>query len=60
MNDSGPEGRPPPDSFSRQERIVDRSEPVPEPNLNSMASLVASRMMSSMLSSTLWIKHAEA
>ena len=44
---------PAPDSFSRQERNVDRSVPVPEPNLNNMASLVARRMMSSMLSPTL-------
>ena len=50
MNDSGPEGLPPPESFSRCERSVDRSVPVPEPNLNSMASLRASSMMSSMLS----------
>src|SRR5215469_15401939 len=59
MNDSGPEGLPPPDSFSRYERSVERSVPVPEPNLNNMASLRASSMMSSMLSCTLWIKQAE-
>src|SRR5262245_35215721 len=59
MKDNGPEGRPPPDNRSRCERIVDKSVPVPEPNLNSMASLVASRMMSSMLSCTLWIKQAD-
>ena len=50
MNDSGPEGLPPPESFSRCDRSVDRSVPVPEPNLKSMASLRASSMMSSMLS----------
>ena len=50
MNESGPEGLPPPESFSRCERSVDRSVPVPEPNLKSMASLRASSMMSSMLS----------
>ncbi len=38
---------------------VDRSVPVPEPNLNSMASLRASSMMSSMSSRTLWMKQAE-
>ncbi len=53
MNDSGPEGFPPPESFSRCDRSVDRSVPVPEPNLNNMASLRASSMMSSMLSCTL-------
>src|ERR1700690_4055942 len=59
MNDSGPDGLPPPDSFSRCERSVDRSVPVPEPNLNNMASLRASSMMSSMSSRTLWMKQAE-
>ena len=33
-----------------------RSVPVPEPNLNNIASLRASSMMSSMLSLTLWMK----
>ena len=51
-------GRPPPASFSRCERSVLRSVPVPEPNLKSMASLRASSMMSSMLSATCWMKHA--
>src|SRR5215470_10517315 len=59
MNESGPDGLPPPESFSRCERSVDRSVPVPEPNLKSMASLRASSMMSSMLSRTLWMKQAE-
>ena len=54
----GPLGRPPPLSFSRFERSGERSVPVPEPNLNSMASLCASRMMLSMLSSTDWMKQA--
>ena len=34
--------------------------PVPEPNLKSMASLFASRMIPSMSSLTLWMKQAEA
>ncbi len=59
MNESGPLGRPPPDSFSRWERNVERSVPVPDPNLNSMASLRASSMMSSMSSRTLWMKQAD-
>ena len=58
MKDSGPEGLPPPASFSRWLRSVDRSVPVPEPNLKSMASLRARSMMSSMLSFTLWMKQA--
>ena len=55
-----PRGPPPPESFSRCERSVERSVPVPEPNLKSMASLRASSMMSSMLSRTLWMKQADA
>jgi len=39
-------------------RKVERSLPVPLPYLNSIASLVASRMMSSMVSSTDWMKQA--
>ena len=60
MKLTGPDGLPPPESFSRLERRVDRSVPVPEPNLKSIASLVASRMIPSMSSLTLWMKHAEA
>ena len=59
MKLSGPEGVPPPESFSRLLRSVDRSVPVPEPYLNSIASAAASRMMSSIVSSTDWMKHAE-
>src|SRR6266850_6652197 len=57
-NESGPLGRPPPLSFSLLERNGERSVPVPEPNLNSIASLLANCMMDSMLSSTDWMKHA--
>ena len=60
MKLTGPEGLPPPESFSRLERRVDRSVPVPEPNLKSMASLWASRMIPSMSSETLWMKQADA
>ena len=42
MNDTGPEAVPPPASSSRDERIVDRFEPVPEPYLKSMPSVFAS------------------
>ena len=48
----GPLGRPPPLSFSLLERNGERSVPVPEPNLKSIASLLAKCMMDSMLSST--------
>src|SRR6266481_1764146 len=57
-NESGPLGRPPPLSFSLLERNGERSVPVPEPNLKSIASLCARCMMDSMLSSTDWMKHA--
>ena len=60
MKLTGPDGLPPPESFSWLERKVERSVPVPEPNLKSMASLFASRMIPSMSSLTLWMKHAEA
>src|SRR4029077_772512 len=56
--DNGPLGRPPPLSFSRLERNGERSVPVPDPNLNSIASLWAKCMMDSMLSSTDWMKQA--
>ena len=36
---------PPPASCSRDERIVDRFEPVPEPPLKSMASVFARSMI---------------
>jgi hypothetical protein len=51
-------GRPPPLIFSRVERMVERSEPVPEPNLKSIASERARSMIDSMLSSTAWMKQA--
>ena len=59
MKLSGPDGVPPPASFSRLLRSVERSVPVPEPYLKSMASAAARRMMSSIESSTAWMKQAE-
>src|SRR5206468_7759421 len=41
MNDTGPDAVPPPASTSRDDRIADRFEPVPDPNLNSMPSVFA-------------------
>src|ERR1019366_8666294 len=57
-NDSGPLGGPPPLSFSLLERMGERSVPVPEPNLKSMASLWARCMIDSMSSCTDWMKQA--
>ena len=44
--------------FARAERSEERSLPVPLPYLKSIASLIARRMMSSIVSSTLWMKQA--
>jgi hypothetical protein len=60
MNDTGPDAVPPPASRSRDERIFERFEPVPEPPLNSIASVLARSMIDSMVSSTELMKHALA
>ena len=44
--------------FFPRDLSEERSVPVPLPYLNSIASLVARRMMSSIVSSTLWMKQA--
>src|SRR5574341_1601351 len=59
MNDTGPEAVPPPASSSFDERIADRLLPVPEPNLNSMPSVLASVRIESIVSSTELMKQAE-
>src|SRR3990172_1707636 len=59
MNDTGPDAVPPPDSCSRDERSVDRFDPVPEPNLNSMPSVLASVRIDSIESLTELMKQAE-
>src|SRR6478736_3598415 len=59
MNDTGPEAVPPPASSSREERIVDRFEPVPEPYLNSITSVRASLRIDSIVSCTELMKQAE-
>src|SRR5262249_4760792 len=58
MKLTGPEGLPPPESFSLLERRLLRSVPVPEPNLKSMASEWASRMMPPMRSGPDGMKQA--
>jgi hypothetical protein len=60
MNETGPDGWPPPESFSFEERSVDQSAPTPEPNLNSRALSPMSCQMSSIESSTEMMKHADA
>src|SRR3954462_9454255 len=59
MKDTGPDAVPPPASTSFDERIADRFEPVPEPNLNSMPSVRASVRIESIVSWTELMKHAE-
>src|SRR3977135_3498119 len=59
MKETGPEAVPPPAIFSRLERIVERLEPGPEPNLNSIASVLARSMIEDIVSCTELMKHAE-
>src|SRR3977135_3977753 len=59
MNDTGPLAMPPPDMRSLLERMGERLEPAPEPNLKSMASVLARSMIEPMLSWTELMKHAE-
>ena len=60
MNETGPDAVPPPASGSFEERMPDRFEPVPEPYLNSMPSVLARPRMESMVSLTALMKHADA
>src|SRR6184192_1027870 len=59
MNDTGPEAVPPPARSSREERIEERFEPVPEPNLKSIPSVLARPRIESIVSFTELMKHAE-
>src|SRR5438105_12703200 len=60
MKETGPEAVPPPASGSREERMEERFEPVPEPYLNSIPSVLASPRMESIVSLTELMKQAEA
>src|ERR1041384_7020667 len=59
MDDTGPEAVPPPFRFWRELRSDDRFDPVPEPYLNSMLSVLASPRIELIESSTELMKHAE-
>ena len=59
MKLTGPDAVPPPDIFSLLDRRVERLEPAPEPNLKSIASVLARSMMLDMESWTELMKHAE-
>src|SRR5213075_468396 len=59
MKESGPEARPPPDRMASSSRNVERLEPVPEPHLNNMPSVLARSRMDSSESLTETMKQAE-
>src|SRR5215207_6578561 len=59
MKETGPEAVPPPVIFSLDERMVERFEPAPEPNLNSIASVLARSMIEDIVSCTELMKQAE-
>src|ERR1700692_217407 len=59
MKETGPDAVPPPASSSRDERMGDRFVPVPDPNLNSIPSVLASVRIESIVSCTELMKQAE-
>src|SRR5688500_499751 len=59
MKETGPDAVPPPASSSFDDRIADRLLPVPEPNLNSIPSVLASVRIESIVSCTELMKQAE-
>src|SRR4029453_16654847 len=59
MNETGPDAVPPPASNSREDRIVDRFDRVPEPYLNSIPSVFARPRIDSIVSCTELMKQAE-
>src|SRR5512134_1574710 len=59
MNETGPEAVPPPARCSREDRIADRFEPVPEPYLKSIPSVFASSRIACIVSCTELMKQAE-
>src|SRR5688572_32737768 len=59
MKDTGPDAVPPPASTSFDDRMDDRFDPVPDPNLNNMPSVLASVRIDSIVSCTELMKQAE-
>src|SRR6266545_8411147 len=59
MNETGPDAVPPPLRSSAEERKLDRFEPVPEPYLNSIPSVLARSRIEPIESSTELMKQAE-
>ena len=60
MKETGPEAMPPEERDSVEERSEERFEPVPEPNLKSMPSVLARSRIEDIESPTELMKHAEA
>src|SRR3954454_14627821 len=58
MKETGPDAVPPPVIFSLELRIVLRLLPAPDPNLKSIASVLARSMIEDIVSWTLLMKHA--
>ena len=58
MKETGPDAVPPPAIFSLDERMVLRLEPAPEPNLKSIASVLARSMIEDIVSWTELMKQA--
>src|SRR5213594_601131 len=59
MKERGPEAVPPAERPSCEPRMVERFEPVPEPYLKSIPSVLARSRIDCMVSSTELMKHAE-
>src|SRR6187200_2592809 len=59
INETGPDAVPPPASTSRDDRMDERFEPVPDPNLKSMPSVLARVRIDSIVSCTELMKQAE-
>src|SRR3954454_25356029 len=59
MKESGPEAVPPPERVSIEPRMLERLEPVPDPHLNNMPSVLARVRMESSESFTELMKQAE-
>src|SRR3954466_13972669 len=60
MKETGPEAVPPPARGSLEDRMEERLGPVPEPNLNSMPSVLARPRIESIVALTELMKQAEA
>src|SRR5262245_23320941 len=59
MKETGPDAVPPPARCSFEDRIDDRFDPVPDPNLNSIPSVFARPRIEGIVSWTELMKHAE-